>query len=445
MLHDPDRHEALRPIAWDEGRAREAIARIVADTEARYSAETYWPTHPRDIEPGEEGGQIATTFYFGASGVVWALDYLRSVGAAALRRDPLEGLDTLMARNREQLAAWDSRDFASYLMGDTPILLMQYGRQPTAALADQLAALIEGNIDHPARELMWGAPGTLLAALFLHERDGGARWAELFRATAAKLWSQLEWSSEHACHFWTQDLYGQRSTYLDAVHGFVATALPLIRGRHLLGDADWSGWQRCIAETVTRTATWEGDQVNWRAFLDRPFEKKLMQFCHGAPGFVICLGDWPGAELDELLLAAGRATWAAGPLNKGSNLCHGTGGNGYAFLKLYQRTRDPTWLERARAFAMHGIAQTDADAATLRADCATRSGPAILASRSTSGIACRPRRAFRRSTCSTDRRRPSRQPAPSASAPKRCSRLGCDSCCAAFGPARRARPGQRAS
>jgi hypothetical protein len=54
--------------------------------------------------------------------------------------------------------------------------------------------------------------------------------------------------------------------------------------------------------------------------------------------------------------------WAAGPLKKGSNLCHGTGGNGFAFLKLYRRTGEPVWLERARAFAMHGIAQTEADA-----------------------------------------------------------------------------------
>ena len=46
-------------------------------------------------------------------------------------------------------------------------------------------------------------------------------------------------------------------------------------------------------------------------------------------------------EFDALLLDAGRFTWAAGPLTKGSNLCHGTGGNGYAFLKLYRRTNDP--------------------------------------------------------------------------------------------------------
>jgi hypothetical protein len=33
---------------------------------------------------------------------------------------------------------------------------------------------------------------------------------------------------------------------------------------------------------------------------------------------------------------------------KGSNLCHGAGGNGYVFLKLHRRTADPVWLERAR-------------------------------------------------------------------------------------------------
>jgi hypothetical protein len=64
-----------------------------------------------------------------------------------------------------------------------------------------------------------------------------------------------------------------------------------------------------------------------------------------------------------LLLGAGEAIWQAGPLHKGSNLCHGTGGNGYAFLKLFARTGDHLWLERARAFAMHGIAQSEAHAA----------------------------------------------------------------------------------
>jgi hypothetical protein len=202
----------------------------------------------------------------------------------------------------------------------------------------------------------------MLAALFLHERTGDVRWADLFRATAHRLRSQLLWSDEFACEYWTQDLYGDRSTYLDAVHGFVATALPLIRGRHLLGTDAWRDWAATIANTIRATATQEHELVNWRAWLTRsPRAPMLMQFCHGAPGFVICLAGMPGPELDDLLLAAGEATWAAGPLTKGSNLCHGTGGNGYAFLKLYARTGDARWLERARAFAMHALAQMRAE------------------------------------------------------------------------------------
>ena len=367
MLYDPARHEALQAIPWDEARVRAAIEHIVADTEARFSADGYWPLHPRDVDGDEDPTQPATGLYYGACGVIWALHYLQSVGAAKLSRHYGNELDSLLLRNRAALKAFgDDGEVASYFMGDTPILMLAQGNQPTAARADALAALIEGNVDHPARELMWGSPGTLLAALFLHQRDtADARWAALFRATAAKLWSQLQWSHEHECAYWTQDLYGRQSTYLDAVHGFVATASPLIRGRHLLDAPAWNDWQQCIVNTIQRTATWDGAMANWRTVVDTSAgqpPRLLMQFCHGAPGFVVCLADMPDTDLDALLIAAGEATWAAGPLTKGSNLCHGTGGNGYALLKLFERTGDAMWLERARAFAMHAIAQMQADA-----------------------------------------------------------------------------------
>jgi hypothetical protein len=144
------------------------------------------------------------------------------------------------------------------------------------------------------------------------------------------------------------------------VHGFVATAAPIIAGRDLLPPQEWLEWQQCITNTVVRNAEWQGSLANWRAHLDVPRGGQLlMQYCHGAPGFVICLADSPDRELDEVLRAAGEATWQAGPLRKGSNLCHGTGGNGYAFLKLYRRFGEEKWLGRARAFAMHAIAQVE--------------------------------------------------------------------------------------
>jgi hypothetical protein len=117
---------------------------------------------------------------------------------------------------------------------------------------------------------------------------------------------------------------------------------------------------------MLRTASWENGKANWRLQLDVPVAPGtplLMQFCHGAPGFVTCLSQFPDATLDDLLIAAGEAIWEAGPLTKGASLCHGTAGNGYAFLVLYQRTRQEIWLDRARAFAMHSIDQVEAHAA----------------------------------------------------------------------------------
>ncbi len=56
-------------------------------------------------------------------------------------------------------------------------------------------------------------------------------------------------------------------------------------------------------------------------------------------------------------LAGGELTWRAGPLRKGPGLCHGTAGNGFAFLRLHALTGDEMWLDRARRFAVHAVEQ----------------------------------------------------------------------------------------
>ena len=363
MLHDPARHETLLPVAWDEARVRATIARIVDDTVAAFSPDTLWPPHPRDLDPGDDPQAPFPGLYFGAAGVVWALDYLNAAGAAA-SPSFAPHIDRLLERNRAWLAAIPGDNAGSWLMGDLPLQMMAWGHAPSEARADTIAALIAANIDHPARELMWGAPGALLAAALMQRRTGDERWAVLFRRIAQRLREQLVWSERQSCHYWPQDLYGRRVRYLDAVHGFVATARALLLGRHLLADDDRAEWQRCIETTIANTAIREDGKATWPVQADEPPgtpQKWLMQFCHGAPGFVVCLADLPGHALDPLLCEAGEATWAAGPLAKGSNLCHGTAGNAYAFLVLHARTRDARWRDRARAFAMHAIRQFEAE------------------------------------------------------------------------------------
>ena len=48
---------------------------------------------------------------------------------------------------------------------------------------------------------------------------------------------------------------------------------------------------------------------------------------------------------------------------KGHGLCHGASGNGFALLTASARTGDEHWLERARRFAVHALAQAERIAA----------------------------------------------------------------------------------
>ena len=119
-----------------------------------------------------------------------------------------------------------------------------------------------------------------------------------------------------------------------------------------------------IYDVLAATAEESADCANWPAVWVPAVQqrKMLVQHCHGAPGMITCLADIPAglnARFDELLQKGGELIWQAGPLTKGPSLCHGTAGNGYAFLKLYRRTGDTKWLDRARAFAMHAIEQSE--------------------------------------------------------------------------------------
>lgn len=43
----------------------------------------------------------------------------------------------------------------------------------------------------------------------------------------------------------------------------------------------------------------------------------------------------------------GEVIWQRGLLRKGYGICHGTAGNGYAFLSLYKLTQEKKYLYRA--------------------------------------------------------------------------------------------------
>ena len=355
-MYEESRHEALVAVKWDEECARDAIERIVADTQAHFDPQRLWPVHPLD-RMSRDRAKPFRMLYFGAAGVIWALEHLKRLGATKMSRDYSKILSELAAVNRVDLGLSEPNWF-SYLMGDAGILLVQWRVDPSVELAERIFRAVESNTTNPAREFMWGSPGTMLAALFMHGFTGEDRWKDIFVKNVGQILSELVKVKDLGCYTWTQDLYGQTSLYLGAVHGFAANIFAIIKGQELLDPETVSLVSSLAADTVERTAQIDEDYANWSPALGA--KNYLVQYCHGAPGMIICLADLPSgvdATFDDLLNKGGELIWKAGPLVKGSNLCHGTAGNGYAFLKLHRRTSETKWLERARVFAMHAIGQ----------------------------------------------------------------------------------------
>ncbi|MES2959407.1 MAG: LanC-like protein [Pseudomonadota bacterium] len=356
-LHDPARHEPLTATRWSESTVDAAIARIVDDTLHDFTPERLWPTHPLD-DPGP-GDAIQHGLYLGAGGLIWALRQLRRAGAVDRDFDFSATLPTLVERNRAALA--DESEQGSFLFGDTGLLWLQWQSRPDAATADALFAASEANLHHKSLEQLWGSPGSLLATIAMAEATGEPRWRDQLERGLHILWDAMQFDGALGAWVWTQDLYGKQVRYLGAGHGFAGNVFPALRGAALLPRPLVDAWAERALQTLSATAARDGECINWLPACDPPTTspvKWLLQDCHGAPGIVCRLADAPRVPAwDALLRGAAEATWQAGPLAKGGGLCHGTAGNGYALLKLWRRTGDTLWLERARAFAMHAIEQ----------------------------------------------------------------------------------------
>jgi hypothetical protein len=323
VLFSPDAHEELTDAPWSAEHARDAVAAIVADAEQAF--DNGWPVHPLDdYDPDERLPAKPRALYLGGAGVVAALHRLGS------ERDWVPYLE----RAVEEPDFPDEDTERSLWGGEVGVRLVLQRLAPSRENLERLAELIAANAEDERCELMWGSPGTILAG----------------RELGLDVTPSLEWlrAQRGDDGLWTQRLHGRLDQHLGPAHGFAGCVLAL-------EDVD------DLSETLRRFGVFEDGLVNWpplaRTRLDAQRDGLIrMQWCHGAPGIVATLA--PLID-DELAVAGGELTWRAGPLRKGATLCHGTAGNGYAFLKTFARTGDELWLERARRFAMHALEQVE--------------------------------------------------------------------------------------
>ena len=338
-----------------ETRVRDAIAQIVADADAAFDADALWPANEWDawgVDAAVEGSLLRR----GGRGVG-----ARRAETERSRGEQRVDLPAVIARARElwrespgTWRAWRGLPAPaepSLLCGEGGILLTAWRVSPSPALADELLDRVRENLSNEAEELMWGTPGTLLAATLMYSWTHEERWLRASRECAEALRSRRDEDG-----LWTQRLYGgEPARLLGPVHGLVGNV------HSLLAAEDDEQLRRATAALLAREAIVEDGLATWPAAAGGPLDPPSgirLQWCHGAPGMVGTAREYLD---EELLLAAAELTWRAGAHGgeKGAGLCHGTSGNGFALLAAFARTGDDAWLERARRFAVHALAQAD--------------------------------------------------------------------------------------
>jgi lantibiotic modifying enzyme len=348
MLYEPTEFDALSDEPWVRSRVVDAIAAIVADADAAFDPRAFWPAQEWDAQ---EKPLPLSGLYVGAAGVIWALDELRKRGYAESSRDLAAAVARAVALERAtpDFSADEHYRPGALISGETGALLVAFRLTSDRTLADDLHALVRGNVDNPTDDLSWGAPGTLLAALAMREWTGEPRWDEAAEASAVAVRGRRG----------DDGLWRQDDDYrgLSTLHGVAGNTLALLRFEPDAAVASES------AAVLSRHAFREDGLANWpgtpRAELPRPRDGRIvLQWCTGGPGVIA--GAWDYLD-EELVLAGAELVWRAGAHKdeKGHGLCHGTAGNGFALLKAFARTSDERWLERARRFAVHALAQAE--------------------------------------------------------------------------------------
>jgi hypothetical protein len=355
VLYRPEDFEPLVDEPWDEERIRAGIREIVDDTDGALRG-------PKLLWPAEGWDRWRATsplkdLYCGAAGVLWALADLRDRGHAETRLDIGSlALGTLeRQRAKPDLEGWTDLpepSASALLSGEAGILLVGFRLTHDPVLADALYARVRENVDNEADEIMWGAPGTLVAARLMLEWTKDARWRAAWDESADAVLARRDSDGQ-----WTQRLHGHATRYLGPVHGLVGNVRALAP---LLDSKRRSALVRRTSVILERAAFVEDGLANWPPEEQERMENARgeirLQWCHGAPGIICSTAPY----LDEsLLLSSAELTWTAGAHRdaKGASICHGTAGNGYALLKAFARTGDELWLDRARRFAVHALAQ----------------------------------------------------------------------------------------
>ncbi|XP_052452662.1 lanC-like protein 2 isoform X1 [Carassius gibelio] len=203
-------------------------------------------------------------------------------------------------------------------------------------------------------ELLYGRAGYLYTLLYVHTEIGphALDQATITTVVTAILESGKKLSKEQKKSERCPLLYEwHQKQYVGAAHGLAGIYYTLLQPSAKVSEETLNELLRPSVDYVRHKKFRSG---NYPSSLSNETDR-LVHWCHGAPGVIHMLIMAHRVFREEKYLRdaaeCGEVIWQRGLLRKGYGLCHGTAGNGYAFLSLYHATQDKKYLYRACKFA----------------------------------------------------------------------------------------------
>ncbi|XP_063531099.1 lanC-like protein 2 isoform X1 [Cydia strobilella] len=219
-------------------------------------------------------------------------------------------------------------------------------------LVQRLMSLMSLLNDSPD-ELLYGKSGYLYALLFVNKYIDERSIVPLHYIEkviiailkSGKEYSQQVKSSSPLLWQWHDKVY------LGGAHGVAGILYILLQAQAHISANDM---KTLIKPTLDWLINQKFPSGNFPSSLKSATGDRLVQWCHGAPGFVPMLilahqifGD---DKYLKTALQCGNVVWERGLSTKGYSICHGVSGNAYTFIQLYQATKESIHLYRACCF-----------------------------------------------------------------------------------------------
>ncbi|OCT74278.1 lanC-like protein 2 isoform X1 [Xenopus laevis] len=203
-------------------------------------------------------------------------------------------------------------------------------------------------------ELLYGRSGYLYALLYLNNEisPDTVPQASIIEVVDAIIESGKNLSKEEHKTERCPLLYQwHKKQYVGAAHGLAGIYYMLMQP---LSKVDVEALSDLVKPCIDYVRHKKFRSGNYPSSLSNETDR-LVHWCHGAPGVIhMLLQAHKVFKEDKYLKDAMECSdviWQRGLLRKGYGICHGTSGNGYAFLLLYNHTQDKKYLYRACKFA----------------------------------------------------------------------------------------------